>query len=79
LRDALENFLIISPGGSIKWFHMSGERKPLGTNISRTLGSTIIGPRGVHKNHVINSYSHKTDSYNLAQGSYSWIQCDSII
>jgi hypothetical protein len=78
LRDAPENFLITSPGDPIKWFHMSEELKPLGTNRSHTLGSTIIDPRGIHKNHVINSYSNKSDSYNLAQGIYLWIQRESI-
>jgi hypothetical protein len=78
LKDAPENFLIISPGGPIKWFHMSGELKAFRTNKSNILGSIIIGPRAIYKNYVINSYSHKTDSYNLAQGSYSWIQYESI-
>jgi hypothetical protein len=63
----------------IKYFHMSGELKPLGTNKTRILGSTIIGPRVIHKNHVINSYSHMIDLYNLAQGSYLWIQREFII
>jgi hypothetical protein len=67
LRDTLENVLIISPGGPIKWFHMSGELKALETNRSRILGSIIIGSRGIQKNYVINSFSHKADSYNLAQ------------
>jgi hypothetical protein len=71
LRHAPENFLIISPGGPIIWFHMFGELKDVGTNRLRTLGSIIIGPRGIHKKIVINSYSHNVDLYNLAQGSYS--------
>jgi hypothetical protein len=58
LRDAPDFFLIISPGGPIKWFHMSRELKPLGTSRSHTLGSIIIGPIGIHRNYVINSYSH---------------------
>jgi hypothetical protein len=66
LTDAPENFLIISHGDPIKWFHMSREFKALGTNRSHTLGSIIIGLRRIHKNYVINSYSHKVDSYNLA-------------
>jgi hypothetical protein len=71
LRDAPENFLIISPDGPIIWFHMFGELKDLGTNRSCTLGSLIIGPRGIHKKFVINSYSHDINLYNLAQESYS--------
>jgi hypothetical protein len=73
LRDALEIFLIISHGGPIIWFHMFGELKALGTSRSRTLGSVIVGPRGIHRNYVINSYSYMTGSQNLAQRNYSWM------
>jgi hypothetical protein len=45
LRDASENFLIISHGGRIIWFHMFGELKALGNTRSRTLGSVIIDSR----------------------------------
>jgi hypothetical protein len=58
---------------------MFGELKALGTSRSRTLGSIIIGPKGIHKNYVINSYSHMADSYNLAQRRYTWLQRESII
>jgi hypothetical protein len=71
-------FLIISPGASIIYFHMFEEIKGLGTIRSSTLESIIIDPRGIHKNYMINSYSHMVGSYNLAQKSYSWIQCESI-
>jgi hypothetical protein len=71
LRDAQENFLIISYGDPIIWFHMFGELKALGISRSRTLGSIIIGLRVIHKNHAINSYSHMTASYNLAQRRYT--------
>jgi hypothetical protein len=63
LRDAPENFLIISHGGPIIWFHMFGEIKALRTSRSCILESVIIGPRGIHRNYEI----------NLAQRSYSWI------
>jgi hypothetical protein len=79
LRDAPENFLIISPSGPIIWFHMFGELKTLGTNRSRTLGSVIIGPSRIHINYVNNSYSHMIGSYNLVQGRYTWLQRESII
>jgi hypothetical protein len=49
---------------------MFGELKALGTNRLHTLGSVIIGLMGIHKNYVINSYSHKADSYNLTQRNY---------
>jgi hypothetical protein len=78
LKDAPENFLIISPGGPIIRFHMFGELKALGTSRSRTLGSVIIGPRGIHRNYVINSYSHIAGSYNLAQRRNTWLQHESI-
>jgi hypothetical protein len=57
---------------------MFEELKALGTSRLGTLGSIIIGPRGINKNYVINSYSHKADSYNIAQGSYLCIQRESI-
>jgi hypothetical protein len=79
LRNAPEIFLIISHGGPIIWFHMFGELKALGTSRSRTLGYIIIGPRGIHKNYVINSYYHMAGSYNLAQRRYTWLQHESII
>jgi hypothetical protein len=79
LRDAPEIFSIISHGGPIIWFHMFGELKTLGTSISRTLGSVIIGPRGIHRNYVIHSYGYMAGSQNLAQRNYSWIQRESII
>jgi hypothetical protein len=78
LRDAPENFLIISHGGPIIWFHMFRELKALGTSRSRTLGSVTIGTRGIHNNYVINSYSHMASSYNLAQRRYTCLQCESI-
>jgi hypothetical protein len=78
LRGAPEIFLIISPGCPIKWFHMFGELKGLGTSRSCTLGSVIIDPMVIHRNYVINFYSHMTSSYNLTQGCYSWIQRESI-
>jgi hypothetical protein len=77
-RDAPKNFLIISPSGPIIRFHMFGELKALGTNRSRTLGSVIIEPRGIHKNYVINSYSHIVGSYILAQRRNTWLQHESI-
>jgi hypothetical protein len=70
LRDAPENFLIISPSCPIKWFHMFEELKALETSILHTLGSVIIEPRVIHRNYVINSYSHKVDLYNLAQQNH---------
>jgi hypothetical protein len=36
MRDALENFLILSYGGPIIWFHMFRELKTLGINILHT-------------------------------------------
>jgi hypothetical protein len=80
LRDAPKNFLIISHGGPIIWFHIFGELKAtLGINRSCTLRSVIIGPRGIHINYVINSYSHMASSYNLAQRRFTWSQHESII
>jgi hypothetical protein len=79
LRDAPENFLIISHGGPIIWFHMFVELKALGTSRSRTLRSVIIGPWEIHRNYVINYYSHMTGSYNLAQRRYTRLQRESII
>jgi uncharacterized protein YjeT (DUF2065 family) len=70
LRDALEIFLIISSDGPITWFHMFEELKALGTNKLRTLGFVVIGPRVIHINYVINSYSRMANLYNLAQRSY---------
>jgi hypothetical protein len=80
LRDAQENFLIINKS----WWpyhmvHLFGELKTLGISRSCTLGYVIIGHRVIHRNYVINSYSHMIGSYNLAQRSYSWIQHESII
>jgi hypothetical protein len=69
----------ISPSGPIIWFHMFGELKVLGTSRSHILGSVIIGPRVIHRNYVINSYSHMADSQNLAKRNYSWIERESII
>jgi hypothetical protein len=77
LRVAPENFLIISHSGPIIWFHMFGDLMALGTSKSSILGSVIIGPRGIHINYVINSYSHMTGSYNLAQRRYTWLQRES--
>jgi hypothetical protein len=64
LRNAPENFLIISHDDPIIWFHMFEELKDLGTSRSLTLGSVIIGPRVIHRNYVINSYSHMTGSFS---------------
>jgi hypothetical protein len=58
---------------------MFGELNALGTNRSHTLGYVIIGPKGIHRNYVINSYSHMADSYDLAQRRYMWLQRESII
>jgi hypothetical protein len=61
------------------WFHMFGELKDIRTSRSCVLGSIIIGPRGMHRNYVINSYSHMSGSYNLAQRRKTWLQHESII
>jgi hypothetical protein len=79
LRDAPEDFLIISHGDPIIWFHMFGELKALENSRSRILGSVIIGSKVIHINYVINSYSHMVSSQNLAQRNHSWIQHESII
>jgi hypothetical protein len=39
------------------------ELKALGTSRARTLGSVITVLRGIHRNYVINPYSHKVSSY----------------
>jgi fatty-acid desaturase len=69
----------ISSSGPIIWFHIFGELKALETSSSRILGSVIIRLRVIHRNYVINSYSHMAGSQNLAQRNYSWIERESII